>query len=461
MPSDNRQVVLLKSIHTLNRFYTLAPPDSGWKNAEEIEDFPPNVLLGIAYPCLEDGLNDFAVIRSTFDTIDSFPDDEELRDDLMIMVIEARETLHRRLAELRDRLQSRQAHFLGTDLNEFKDYAVTIATKGNIRRTLDNMMKLDVYESVAAKEAEESGAIPDTMYHYEFLPENSLEITRDLPPLEFVVRLFNDVITSAEDENSYLSKYHFDKFVFQKFIALMFINYATTDPIFYGTNKADYGVSAGKDMTETPLYMAVGEALREIERQLAEDPNRPEEEITKATMHTHPTFGHELMESIKEGVIPEGDDSPSPWDDLGFEAPEATEEVLAEPATAFEAPPFDLSNSQQSDASMQPPPMVPPAPGVGPTAPPTQTSGAGAAPPPSTPPTAVSASGASPNGRTVHLPSTDVTAQRLMVPLNSITMVAQVLQASGDPMSTSYAQMIRTAADALQATLKEWGVLEQ
>ncbi|MBW3622249.1 MAG: hypothetical protein KY468_02435 [Armatimonadetes bacterium] len=456
MSSDHRQVVLLKSQHTLNRFYTLAPPERGWKNAEEIDDFPPDVLLGIAYPCLEDGLNDFAVIRSTFETLDSFPDDQELRDDLMVMVFEARDTLHRRLSELRDRLESRQAHFLGTDLNEFKDYAVTLATKGNIRRTLDNMMKLDVYESVALKEAEESGTTPDSMYYYEFLPENTLDKTRDLPPLEFVVRLFNDVLTSAEDENSYQSKYHFDKYVFQKFIALMFINYATTDPIFYGTNKADYGVSAGKDMSETPLYIAVGEALREIERQLAEDPNRPEEEITKATMHTHPTFGHEMM----EGAAGE-EESPSPWDELDLTPQGSTEEVLSEPAAAFEAPPFDLSTQPSpADSPAQEGPYPPLGPGVGPTAPPAG-SGAGTTRPPAPPPTAVGASGGTPDGRTLHLPNASVTHQRLMVPLNSITMAVQLLKNSSDPMASAYAQMLQTSADALQAALKEWGILEE
>src|SRR5437764_872522 len=48
MHSDKRQVVLLKSKLTLNRFYTLASPERGWKNAEEIEDFPDDVSLGLA-----------------------------------------------------------------------------------------------------------------------------------------------------------------------------------------------------------------------------------------------------------------------------------------------------------------------------------------------------------------------------------------------------------------------------
>ncbi len=451
MAPDNRPVVLLKSKHTLNRFYVLAPPNMGWKNAEEIEDFPPEVLLGIAYPCLEDGLNDFAVIRSTFDTIDCFPDDKDLRDDLIIMVVEARETLLRRLRELRDRLKSRQAHFLGTDLREFKDYAITLATKGNIRRTLDSMMKLDVYESVATYEANLSGEDPNTMYHYEFRPENRLEATRNLHAHEFVVRLFDDMIVSAEVDESYDNKYTFDKNVFQKFIGLMFINYATTDPIFYGTDKADYGVSAGRDMGNTPLYRAVGEALREIERQLAEDPNRPEEDVILATRHSDPHFGHsEATAASGDGASGEGvtDDGASVWDtepSLG-----ASLGIYPEPAAAFEAPPFDLSEpsveaSQEAKSAPEPPQPLPTPPQ--PTAPPER-------------PTPMASPAPPADGRRVELPGSTVVEQRLMFPLKSITLALQQLQGSSDPMAATCAQMIGLSVDALQAALREWGLIE-
>src|SRR5688500_11754905 len=103
-PVDQRQVDLLKSRKTNNRFYTLVPPDSGLKNADTVDEFSPELVLGIAYPCLEDGLNDFAVIRTTFETIDVFPDDEELRLELMGIIKDARGKLVDRLEELRDRI---------------------------------------------------------------------------------------------------------------------------------------------------------------------------------------------------------------------------------------------------------------------------------------------------------------------------------------------------------------------
>ena len=275
--TDNRRVALLKSLATNNRFYTLVPPESGIKNADTIEYFPDEMILGIAYPCLEDGLNDFAIIRSTFETLDQFPDDEELRVELMDIIEDAQSKLVRRLSELRDRIGSGQAHFLGTDLAEFKQYLVNLVTKGVPRKTLDSMMKLDVFESVATTEALLSGAdAPDFIYLYEFLPENSLDVTSELRSRPFVSRIFEDVLDSVNQPGNYADKHVFDRNVFQKFIAVMFVNYATTDPVFYGTNKADYGVSADKDMDKTPLYLAVGRSLRDLEQARFEEQRRPE-----------------------------------------------------------------------------------------------------------------------------------------------------------------------------------------
>src|SRR5437764_62171 len=239
---DKRQVVLLKSRRTNNRFYTLVDPESGFKNADAIDEFPDHLPLGIAYPCLEDGLNDFAVIRTTFETLDLFPDDQELRGEMTEIIDDARNSLKRRLVELRHKLESGQAHFLGTDLNEFKDAIIHLATKGNHRKTLDNMMKLDVFESVAGVEAAPSGEMPDPVYRFELLPQYALEILQPKPGREFVSRVFDDVLTAVETNENYESKYTSDKHVFQNFIAVMFVSYATTDPMFHGTNRQRYRV---------------------------------------------------------------------------------------------------------------------------------------------------------------------------------------------------------------------------
>ena len=264
---DTRRVALIKSLATNNRFYALVTPESGIHNADTVASIPEDILLGIAYPCLEDGLNDFAVIRTTYETLDFFPDDDEMRKELMEIVLDAREKLVRRLTELRDRIRAKKAHFLGTDLNEFKAYALDIMNRGYPRRNLDSMMKLNVFASVAQAEGHADGSEP--YYKYEFRREFDPGALSTLPPREYIAAMFEDVLQSVTDDGNYHSKYTFDRNVFQKFIALMFINYATTDPMFYGTNRADYGVSEDKQMDATPLYVAVARELREIERKLA------------------------------------------------------------------------------------------------------------------------------------------------------------------------------------------------
>ena len=265
-PNDPRRVALIKSLATNNRFYALVTPESGIHNADAIASIPNELLLGIAYPCLEDGLNDFAVIRTTFETLDLFPEDDPIREEMMEIINDARGNLLRRLNELHDKINTNRAHFLGTDYNEFKSFALAIVQRGYPRRNLDTMMKLNVFSSVA--EAEGHDNTRDLLYHYQFSEAVNAEEALQLPARLFIVALFDDLLYSVKKDANYQSKYLFDKEVFQKFIAVMFVNYATTDPMFYGINKGDYGVSADKDMDQTPLYRSIKSELLEIERRL-------------------------------------------------------------------------------------------------------------------------------------------------------------------------------------------------
>lgn len=265
-PNDPRRVALIKSLSTNNRFYALVTPESGIHNADAITSIPEGLLLGIAYPCLEDGLNDFAVIRTTFETLDLFPEDDPIREEMAEIINDARSNLLRRLLELHDKINNSRAHFLGTDYNEFKSFALAIVQRGYPRRNLDTMMKLNVFSSVA--EAEGHDNTRDLLYHYQFSPAINAEEAVQLSARPFIVTLFDDLLYSVKTDANYQSKYLFDKEVFQKFIAVMFVNYATTDPMFYGINRGDYGVSADKDMDDTPLYRSIKSELLEIERRL-------------------------------------------------------------------------------------------------------------------------------------------------------------------------------------------------
>ncbi|HLK59793.1 MAG TPA: hypothetical protein VKU00_24745, partial [Chthonomonadaceae bacterium] len=260
--NDPRRVALIKSLATNNRFYALIDPERGIRNADTVAHIPDDLLLGIAYPCLEDGLNDFAVIRTTFETLDLFPEDDPIREEMMEIVHDARSNLLRRLNELHDKIQHNRAHFLGTDYNEFKSYAMDIIKRGYPRRNLDSLMKLNVFCSVA--EAEGHQDTTTLLYYLQFAYMKS-EGLAEMPPREFIVSLFDEIIYSVRDDKNYSGKYQFDKHVFQKFIAVMFVNYATTDPMFYGINRNDYGVSADKNMDSTPLYVAIRRELTAIE----------------------------------------------------------------------------------------------------------------------------------------------------------------------------------------------------
>ena len=269
---DNRLVALIKSAATKNRFYALVMPETGIKNADMVDHIPDDLLLGIAYPCLEDGLNDFAVIRTTFETLDLFPEDDPIREEMMEIINDARGNLLRRIKELRNRLANNTAHFLGTDYNEFKGYALQMVEKGYPRRNLDSMMKLNVFTSVAETEGHSNPH--ELLYYYEFGLPMTLAQGKAMPAREFIVHLFDDVMHGVVNDENYKSKYIFDRYVFQKFIAVMFVNYATTDPMFYGINRADYGVSGDKEMDSTPLYKAIRAELTEIEQRLR-DSNDP------------------------------------------------------------------------------------------------------------------------------------------------------------------------------------------
>jgi hypothetical protein len=280
---DKRRVALIKSLNTKNRFYSLVDPERGLRNADTVENIPDDLLLGIAYPCLEDGLNDFAVIRTTFETLDLFPEDDPIREEMMDIVNDARRNLLRRLNELRDKIHSNHAHFLGTDYNEFKGMALSMVNQGYYRRNLDSMMKLNVFGSVAEAEGYEDSN--DLRYHYQFCTGTNMNQVCELAAREFIVSLFNDVLASVLDDSNYKSKYLFDRNVFQKFIAVMFVNYATTDPMFYGINRSDYGVSGDKDMDSTPLYVAIRRELLEIEERLRGEGHSP-----AGTVETEPGF---------------------------------------------------------------------------------------------------------------------------------------------------------------------------
>ena len=192
---EAERVALIKSLATSNRFYVLVPDDSPINNADTIEEIPEDCWLGIAYPCLEDGLNDFAVIRTSYETLELFPDDEDMQRELHEMIVDARRNLVGRLMELLERLIAQKAYFLGADLDLLKNCALDLMQRGFPRRELDNMMKVNIFSSVeSASRARGEGS--SEIYRYEFSNSETLARLRELPPRAFLLSLFADVLTA-------------------------------------------------------------------------------------------------------------------------------------------------------------------------------------------------------------------------------------------------------------------------
>jgi hypothetical protein len=224
----------------------------------------------------------------------------------MEIIQDARGALIRRLMELLERLIARKAHFLGTDLEEFKSSALEIMRRGFPRQSLDHMMKVNVFTSVAQAEAARgvtSTHAGESVYRYSFHNSDDIERLAQLSGREFLLSVLADVLDSVLDEENYESKYLFDRNVFQQFIALIFITYSSTNPVFYGVHKDDYCVSKDKDMDNTPLYLAIGRELRRLTGTPDEEPPRNEESQMWADIAAGVFDTHERLLSHEEQLM--------------------------------------------------------------------------------------------------------------------------------------------------------------
>ena len=175
---------------------------------------------------LEELLNDLAVIRVTFETVEVFPDDPELAAELTGVIAGARSQLIHRLEEVRDSVGNRRTVASDNSLRAFKEMMLRIIDNGTPRQRLNSLMKVDV-----------DGPGADPLYRYEFNPSSAPDGLRSLLPVEFAAGLFGDVLATAADVACYQSKRVFDEQVYQKFMAVMFAVYASTDPMFYGSGE--------------------------------------------------------------------------------------------------------------------------------------------------------------------------------------------------------------------------------
>lgn len=176
--------------------------------------------------CPEDALHDLAVIRTTFETLDLFPDDKELRAEMMAIITDARANLIQRLGDLRASCEDDPPPAPEGQLRNFKEQIL----RGVDRHLVDRMMKEHLFVPVGEAEAKRTGTPFDPKFRYEFQPEQERAYLRSLPPRHFLQLVYEDLLHAATEEANLADRHRFEQQVFQKFVAVLFADYASMEP---------------------------------------------------------------------------------------------------------------------------------------------------------------------------------------------------------------------------------------
>ena len=176
----------------------------------------------------EAGLNDSAVIRTTFEAMDLFSANDSIRADMYEMVADARANLIRFLSEICGMIRANPTTLpLVPPLNysQFKACAVRAMERGVSETSLNGMLKVTVFNT---------GSNLSYLLDWKGLP--NVEEARGIPAHSFVLMLFNNVLVSAGDADNYADGPTFDREVYRKYLVLLFLTYASADPMFYNIN---------------------------------------------------------------------------------------------------------------------------------------------------------------------------------------------------------------------------------
>ncbi len=176
---------------------------------------------------MEEALTPIAVIRTTLETLQVFPDDRELCEELERVIADARVGLFNAIAEAAALCPEGPAP-------ELRDPLHHLLTCGVPRRVLDHLMKVDLFVRVGAAAANSDTAV----YRYPLPSGTTPDQLESLPTLALWRRLLQDLEHAASENGSYTDSVTFDREVFQRYVALLYAAYASADPIFYGCGGA-------------------------------------------------------------------------------------------------------------------------------------------------------------------------------------------------------------------------------
>lgn len=167
---------------------------------------------------LEPALNDFAVIRTTFETLAFFPNDQEMRQELLEIIEDTRVELAERMRATVGEIAA-HPHRFPSDLDELKGYLLSLMRDGYPGRSINVMMKLD--------------ALEDGTFYLPW-PDGIVSSEADqVPALEFFLSVLRMLWSRLTDRANCVDQLTFDRMIFGPYIAIMFVHYATTPPEFF------------------------------------------------------------------------------------------------------------------------------------------------------------------------------------------------------------------------------------
>ena len=175
---------------------------------------------------LEAGLNDIAVMRTTFEAMDLFPANDSIRADRYEILADSRANLIRFLSELCGIVRANPTDLPFApplDYSRFKACALEMMKRGVPGPSLNGMLKVTVFNRGN-----------DPLYFLDWAGLPNVEAAREMPPRSFTLLFFTLVSESAGNAANYVDGATFDREIYRKYLALLFLAYASTDPMFYG-----------------------------------------------------------------------------------------------------------------------------------------------------------------------------------------------------------------------------------
>ena len=168
---------------------------------------------------IEGAIQDCAVIRTTFQTIELFPPNDPIRADMYETVADARGNLIRFFSGLCDAIRS-DGGLRGLDGEKFKKRMLETMTHGCATRDLNGMMKLKVFDE------------RKPLYHYAAAGLGDAASAAGLPADVFVQRVFDDLLASVRDAANYSDAETFNRTIDRKYIVVIYSS--ISDGFFWG-----------------------------------------------------------------------------------------------------------------------------------------------------------------------------------------------------------------------------------